>query len=1038
MNMKCKLTFVLLLLMSLCSYAQEPVTITYNFQYGFKASTTGVDDNVLYPQRAIVGGSRLENQGIVDNMAVTKIVNNNATNYNNTFFRFDIYTGKGTQFKINKVRVIQKSEHAGDPDAIAEGGSGNTYLFRVGTQLNGESISNSDPEQSSENLLFSDVLEETEYTPGAAYSSVKNGEYVSVYLTGRGERVGGTAIPDEDGGGVHEDDIFDWTVDEVIIEGEYVAGLSIPTFEVDYALDDRDMTAVSTHAAVSATEMIRQGGESQWKQDRTFSIRLASNTNNLGFGNVGFIYDMNVADGYKAMINNYELKFAGSGEYGQSRVYRTSIYHDKSRDGSGTRVDFYNADVLAGVEKYGDNIKDIDYMSAFFTDNLTFDGDYSFMIGLNRTGKTDNVQLREYFTFDHVTIRGTAIPENADALYQEILVGQDLFVNAVIGSGADEYLQEIVNRYKDELQIAVDVAFDESKTSDELNAKFTYVEWLNEHFRNNTNSRSNVAPVVSDKSIETSKNGAAQFTLEGTDADDDLLKFEIKTQPQHGSVSKIDGAYYYTPNAEYVGNDSFTYVANDAREDSNEGTVSVTVINDGNTAPVAKEQDLEIMSGESLAITLEATDEDGDALTYFVEDQPSNGQLTGTPPNVTYVSNAGFEGEDSFTFKAFDGSAFSNIATVKITVTPIPNNPPVAQDQTVEVMTTKQVDIVLTATDADNDELTFELVDGPSNGILSGDIPNLTYTPNAAFLGEDTFTFKAFDGKDYSNTATITVNVIEFVNTKPVAENQDFLINQSQKVEFTLTATDEDNDPITFRIVAQPENGVIEGDIPNLSYTPNFGFHGEDKLSFVANDGTDDSEVAYITFNVRDIGEGGSDNTAPTVENISVSVENTESILIELLGTDEDNDLLAYHVIKTVENGRLDQFDNHMEYYPNAGFEGEDTFTYTANDGELESNIGTVTITITNGQITGIQDQLASVIDMKVMSSKVVLQDKSQTNQTVSLGIYQLEGKQLINKEIQLSANAVETVQYQFEKSKVYILKLNTTRGQMTRKVIFN
>ncbi len=1299
-----------LLLLSLGGYAQEAVTITYDFQNGFGASTTGIGDHVIYPQRAIVGGSKLVNQGITENMAVTQITNNNATNYSNTFFRFDIHTNTGAKFKINKVRVIQKSDHAGDPNAIGEDGTGNTYMFRIGTQTNGNAISNSDPEQSSGNLLFSDELEETEYIPHENYSNVKNGEYLSVYLTGRGERVGGNPIPEEDGGGVYEDDIFNWYVDKVIIEGEYVAGLSIPTFEIDYALDNKDMTAVSTNQNISATEMTRQGGESQWKQDKTFSMRLANNNNNLGFNKVGFIYDMTVAEGYKAMIHNYELIFAGSGEYSKSRAYRASIYHDKARDGGGTRVDYYQLDVLSGVEKYGNGVNEMDFMSGLFQDNLVFEDSYSFMVGLNRTGKTDGSSLREYFTFDHVSIRGTVVPTDAYELYSEIVAGQDLLVNAVIGTGDTEYLQEIVNRYKEALQAAVDFTFDETKTSAELTAKKTEVEVLNEHFRNNTNSRSNVAPVVQEVTLSTTKGEAVQFSLEGTDADNDIIKLSIKTQPQNGVLEMVGDAYKYTPNQNYQGIETFTYVANDGRTDSNEGTIAITVMNEGNSAPVAVSQTLDIISGNELNITLEATDADGDdltyeivtdvangtltgdvpnlkyvsnadfegedsftfrafdgiayseavkvtitvnpvpntapqakdqvvkvmsaqsvaitleatdadedpltyelvtepsngtltgelpnltyvsdagfvgddsftfkafdgtdysnvatveivvsdlpntapvavdqdlsvtseqnlsvvleatdadgdAVTYEIVDQPTNGTLTGELPNLTYVSDAGFVGDDSFTFKAFDGVAYSNVATisitieaipntapvaksqevevtseesinitleatdaeddeltfelvdeptngtltgdlpdliyvsnagfegndsftfkvtdgqvysevatVSITVNPIPNNAPLAIAQNLEVMSTASLQVTLTATDEDGDDLSYELVDQPSNGTLTGELPNLTYQSNDGFDGTDTFTFKAFDGKDYSNTATVTITVTPFVNNKPVVNDQEFLFNQGETVSFVLTGSDDDNNDLTFSIVNQPTNGTITGDVPNLSYTPNEGFHGEDHLTFVAKDGFENSETGTITFLVRNTGEEEEENNAPVVEDITVEVRNSSAVFIELKGTDQDGDDLSYHIIKNVTSGRLDLLGSSVEYYPEAGFEGEVTFTYVANDGKTESNIGTVTITVTNDDVTSIEDELAQDLEVTYTNDGIQIKDKSQRSQFVALALYNLDGQVLLSEEHQIPSNGSVTIPYQFNKNNLYLIKVGVGSQFLIRKVIF-
>lgn len=84
--------------------------------------------------------------------------------------------------------------------------------------------------------------------------------------------------------------------------------------------------------------------------------------------------------------------------------------------------------------------------------------------------------------------------------------------------------------------------------------------------------------------------------------------------------------------------------------------------------------------------------------------QPSNGTLSGTPPNLKYTPDANYNGNDSFTFKANDGAADSNTATVSITVTAV-NDTPIALAQSVNTNEDTAKLITLSATDADNDAL---------------------------------------------------------------------------------------------------------------------------------------------------------------------------------------------------------------------------------------------------------------------------------------------------------------------------------------------
>ncbi|MBZ5629397.1 MAG: tandem-95 repeat protein [Acidobacteriia bacterium] len=267
----------------------------------------------------------------------------------------------------------------------------------------------------------------------------------------------------------------------------------------------------------------------------------------------------------------------------------------------------------------------------------------------------------------------------------------------------------------------------------------------------------NHAPIANSQSV-TSNGGPVAIGLTASDQDGNPLTFAIVSNPSHGVLTGSAPNVTYTPNAGFAGSDSFRFKANDGRVDSNTATVTITVSPAINHAPVANSQSV-TSNGSAVAITLVATDQDGNSLAYAVVTNPANGGLTGTAPNVTYTPAVGFAGTDSFTFRANDGQLDSNIATVTITVLPLVNHAPIANSQSV-TSPSYAVPITLTATDPDGNPLTYATVSNPTHGTLTGTPPNLTYTPTAGFLGTDGFTFKANDAQLDSNIATVTITVI--------------------------------------------------------------------------------------------------------------------------------------------------------------------------------------------------------------------------------------------------------------------------------------
>jgi len=183
-----------------------------------------------------------------------------------------------------------------------------------------------------------------------------------------------------------------------------------------------------------------------------------------------------------------------------------------------------------------------------------------------------------------------------------------------------------------------------------------------------------------------------------------------------------------------------------------------------NEIPVAQDQFLDVQEDDVLGVLLSATDTDLDDLTYNVIQQPTYGSLSGEAPNLTYTPEANFNGEDSFTFIANDGTDDSNVATVAIVVSSV-NDVPTADDQLLETNDDAELSIVLTGSDIDEDIIQYTIVQAPLNGELTGDAPNLVYTPNTNFIGEDSFTFLTNDGEAYSNIGKVTITVAQLPDT---------------------------------------------------------------------------------------------------------------------------------------------------------------------------------------------------------------------------------------------------------------------------------
>ena len=448
----------------------------------------------------------------------------------------------------------------------------------------------------------------------------------------------------------------------------------------------------------------------------------------------------------------------------------------------------------------------------------------------------------------------------------------------------------------------------------------------------------NDAPVANAQAVTTNEDAAAAITLAGSDVEGSPLTYSVVTQPAHGTLSGTAPNLTYTPAANYNGADNFTFVVNDGTVNSTAATVSITVtlVPD---APVANSQSVTTAEDAPIAIILTGLDPDGDPLTYSVVSAPSHGALSGAVPNLTYTPVANYNGPDSFTFVANDGTSNSAPATVSITVSPV-NDAPAADAQSVGTAEDTAVAVTLTGSDIDGDALAFSVTAGPAHGALSGAAPNLVYTPDANYNGPDSFAFKVNDGTVDSASATVSI-AVSAVNDAPVAADGSAVTAQDSPVAITLIGSDVDGDPLTFSVTAGPSHGTLSGGASDLIYTPDLGYNGPDSFAFVVNDGSANSAEAAVSITVTE------SNVPPVADAQAVATQEDTLLAITLTGSDGDGDPLTYRIVSGPSHGTLNGVAPDLTYTPDADHNGSDSFSFVANDGMVDSSPAAISIDVT-------------------------------------------------------------------------------------------
>ena len=348
---------------------------------------------------------------------------------------------------------------------------------------------------------------------------------------------------------------------------------------------------------------------------------------------------------------------------------------------------------------------------------------------------------------------------------------------------------------------------------------FTYqtTDTVNHTVSNSATVTVSVAPVA-----PVAQNGTASGNEDGSAITGQAMATDVNTSDplsyslvgsgggaEHGSVvMHADGTFTYTPDAGYVGSDSFTYTASDATNGtvSNTATETVTV---AAAAPVAQDgsaggnEDDNAISGQAVASQI-----NGDPLTYILAGSGGGAEhgsvVMHADGTFTYTPDTGYVGPDSFTYTASDATngTVSNTATETVTVAAVA---PVAQDGSAGGNEDDNaISGQAVASQINGDPLSYTLT-GSGGGAAHGSVVmhadgTFTYTPDAGYVGSDSFTYTASDATNgtVSNTATETVTVAA---AAPVARDGSAGGNEDDNaISGQAVASQINGDPLSYTL----------------------------------------------------------------------------------------------------------------------------------------------------------------------------------------------------------------------------------------------
>lgn len=491
-------------------------------------------------------------------------------------------------------------------------------------------------------------------------------------------------------------------------------------------------------------------------------------------------------------------------------------------------------------------------------------------------------------------------------------------------------------------------------------------------------------------------------SLNDTDPDGNPLTYALVSNPSNGTITfNTNGTFTYNPAPGFSGTDSFQYQVcdNGIPKMCSFATVTLVVTNPNsgggnpvNRPPVATADYSATPMNTPITINVKSNDYDIDAGSNGVlglpmlSQFPANGTaIVNFDGTIKYTPNAGFVGMDMFKYRICDGGGLCSEAIVSVNVTGSPitnNNPPVATNDSKTGVKNSLISGSVAFNDMDPDAgqtLSYTSTSQPANGTLFfNSNGTYSYIPYTGFVGVDVFTYKVCDNGNPSlcSAATVTLTITDLTppvgagNTPPVALVDYAATPRNVPVSINVLSNDYDlyggilGLPVKL---TNPLNGSVSLNSSGMFvYTPNSGFTGVDSFTYQVCDDGSPSLCATTTAYINVVAPAGP-VLPPNIPPVAIDDSKMTSKGTAVSGTVASNDYdpnlgqtISFTKLTNPQNGSVSfNSDGSYTYTPNAGYVGNDYFTYKVCD-----NLGLCTNA--TAYIT-IMDKACQEIELKVL-----------------------------------------------------------------------
>ncbi|MEW8539635.1 MAG: Ig-like domain-containing protein [Candidatus Thiodiazotropha endolucinida] len=435
---------------------------------------------------------------------------------------------------------------------------------------------------------------------------------------------------------------------------------------------------------------------------------------------------------------------------------------------------------------------------------------------------------------------------------------------------------------------------------------------------------SDQTPVANADSITVAE-GATATTLVGgsstvlnndTGLGDTPVTVSLVTDVTNGSLTlNGDGTFSYTHDGSENFTDSFTYRVTDNDGETADATVTINVTPVSDETPVANADSITVAEGAT-ATTLVGGSSTvlnndtglGDTpVTVSLVTDVTNGTLTLNGDGTFSYTHDGSENfTDSFTYRVTDNDGETADATVTINITPVSDQTPVANADSITVAEGATATTLVggSSTVLNNDTglsdtpVTVSLITDVTNGILTlNSDGTFSYTHNGSENFTDSFTYRVMDNDGETADAIVTINVISNNNPPEASDTNISVLEDNVYTGNLPAAVDGDGDTVTYRLESNPVHGSITLDMDGgFRYTPDADYHGADSFIYSVSDGNGGNNSYLVEIDVVSVNDSPVITSHDENENVLLSLEENATLVTMVTADDPENDAISFAI----------------------------------------------------------------------------------------------------------------------------------------------